>query len=400
MRLGLLLTLILISFVGRTCDTDVVIQEGPAISFCYGSPTVLHASPGFVSYSWTGPQNSSNMNFSPNQSGEYVVSATDGLGCVSTDTIQVTIFPVQNAVILSSEGNTICSGSSGTMLSVSGAFTTFSWSTGSTQAVILITSGGAYSVSATDANGCTSNASIFINEPEFEISVSNDLICTGGFSTLTASDGTSYLWSNGSATPSITVNPTTTTTYTVQVTNNQCSGTISGTIEVVDIPISYVEDTFLIAAGDVIFMNGPAGFDQYNWTPATDLTLTNTQGSTFIGSNNSTYVLTSIHNAGCTRVDTFTVIVLALNAPNGFSPNGDQINDTFVIPEFNQYDGSILIWNRWGEIVFESENYQNNWDGTCQAGTCIGNGDLPEGTYFYKVEIEQLEFSGFTTIKR
>jgi gliding motility-associated-like protein len=184
------------------------------------------------------------------------------------------------------------------------------------------------------------------------------------------------------------------------VINNQCSGTISGTIEVVDIPISNVEDTFLISEGDVIFMNGPAGFDQYNWTPATNLTLSNTQGSTFIGNNNSTYVLTSTHNAGCTRIDTFTVIVLKLNAPTGFSPNGDQVNDTFIIPEFEEYDGSIVIWNRWGEIVFESENYQNNWNGTCQAGTCLGNGDLPEGTYFYKIEIEHLEFTGFTTIKR
>lgn len=400
MRLAFLLTFVWFRLHVQACDTDVVIQEGPTISFCYGSPAILHASSGFVSYTWTGPQNSTNQNFSINQSGEYVVSAIDGVGCVSTDTIQVTIFPVQNAVILSSEGTTICTGSSGTMLSVSGSYNTFSWSTGSTQAVILVTTGGAYSVSATDANGCTSNASIFINEPEFDIIVSNNLVCTGGSSTLTASGGTSYLWSNGATTSTISVQPTSTTTYTVEITNNQCSGTVSETIEVVNIPISNIEDTFLIAEGDVIFMNGPDGFDQYNWTPAANLTLSNTQGSTFIGSNSSTYILTSIHNAGCTRVDTFTVIVLRLNAPTGFSPNGDQVNDTFIVPEFEEYQGSLVVWNRWGEIVFESDDYQNNWDGTCQSGFCIGNGDLAEGTYFYKIEIEKLEFTGFTTIKR
>lgn len=400
MRLSFLLVFCWCAFASKACDTDVVIQEGSTISFCYGTPTVLHASPGFVSYSWTGPQNGSTMNFSPSISGEYVVSATDGVGCISTDTIEVTIHPVQNAVIQSSEGTTICPGSSGTMLSVAGAFNSFSWSTGSTQAVILVNNGGTYSVAATDANGCTSNASIFINEPVFSVSSSSDLICSGGSVVLTASGGTSYLWSNGATTASITVNPSTTTNYTVQVTSNQCTGILTETVEVVDIPVSNVEDTFLIAEGDVIFMNGPEGFDQYNWTPTNNITLTNTQGTTFTGSTNSTYVLTSIHNAGCTRIDTFTVIVLKLNAPTGFSPNGDQMNDTFVIPELDEYAGSIVVWNRWGEVVFESEDYQNNWDGTCQSSFCIGNGILAEGTYFYKVEIESLEFSGFTTIKR
>lgn len=400
MRLKILIWGILSTLTGYACDVDVVIQEGSSVSFCYGSPTLVQASSGFVSYAWTGPQNSTNQNFSPTISGEYVVSAVDALGCISTDTIQVTVYPVQNAVILSSEGTTICTGGSGTMLSVSGAFSSFNWSTGSTQSVILVTSGGAYSVSATDANGCSSNASIFINEPEFDISSTSGLICSGGSSTLTASGGTSYLWSNGATTASISVQPTTTSTYSVQITNNQCSGTVSETIEVVDIPISQVEDTFLIAEGDVIFMNGPAGFDLYNWSPEQDLTLTNTQGTTFIGSNSTTYILTSLHLAGCTRIDTFTVIVLKLNAPTGFSPNGDLVNDTFVIPELDMYDGSMVVWNRWGEIVYESDHYQNNWDGTCQAAACIGNGDLSEGTYFFKVEINNLEFTGFTTIKR
>jgi len=60
----------------------------------------------------------------------------------------------------------------------------------------------------------------------------------------------------------------------------------------------------------------------------------------------------------------------------------------------------VVIFNRWGDKVFKSESYQNDWDGSCQTEFCIGNGQLPEGTYFYTIDIESIHFDGFTTIKR
>jgi gliding motility-associated-like protein len=382
------------------CDTDVTIAQGSSISFCAGSNTVVSAASGFVSYSWTGPQNFSTATIFPSVSGQYVVEAIDAIGCISTDTIDVTVFSAPFGVIVSSEGNVICPGGPGTVLSLTQGFTSYLWSTGSTVPILPVDEPGTYSVQVTDANGCSSNTSIIISSPNFALNVANSTICSGMSTSLSASGGSSYLWSGGETSPSITVSPEISTEYTVEITSGNCSTTLSATIEVVDVGNSFIQDTFIIAEGDVIFMNGPEGYDSYSWSPTENLTLTDTQGSTFIGTESSTYVLTSIHNAGCVRVDTFTVIVLQMTAPTGFSPNNDQQNDLFVVPELNVYKGKIMIWNRWGDLVFESEHYQNNWDGTCESSMCMGNGPLPEGTYYYQIEAENLTFTGFTTIKR
>lgn len=399
MRFGILIFIILFSLSSFACDVDVIILEGDEIAFCQGSGTTINASSGFNSYSWTGPQNGSGQTFTPIISGEYVVSALDENSCVSTDTIQVTVYSAPVGIIISSEGNLICEGSSGTLLSLTQGFAAYEWSTGSTQSAIQVTEGGVYSVQVIDFNGCIGNSSIVINQPEFGFSSSAEQICTGGTVILSATGGTSYLWSTGETTNSITVSPEIQTTYSVTVTNGTCSQEFSQSIDVIAVPSSIIEDTFIIAHGNVIFMNGPAGYDSYSWTPQTDITLFNTQGTTFFGTNSSEYTLISTHAEGCQREDYFVVIVLSMEAPVGFSPNGDQVNDTFVIPELELYDGSIVIWNRWGDIVYESDNYQNDWNGTCQTALCIGSGPLPEGTYYYKVETENLTFTGFTTIK-
>jgi gliding motility-associated-like protein len=70
--------------------------------------------------------------------------------------------------------------------------------------------------------------------------------------------------------------------------------------------------------------------------------------------------------------------------PQGFSPNGDGINDFFVIRGILTYpNNSIEIYNRWGNRVFEASPYQSNWDGRSSHHLTIGNNELPVGTYFY-----------------
>jgi gliding motility-associated-like protein len=78
--------------------------------------------------------------------------------------------------------------------------------------------------------------------------------------------------------------------------------------------------------------------------------------------------------------------------PNVFTPNGDGINDFFEISNIQQYnDVKFVVYNRWGQIVYESNNYNNTWDGA-------GNAD---GIYFYILEIPTLNiFKGFLTIIR
>ena len=74
-------------------------------------------------------------------------------------------------------------------------------------------------------------------------------------------------------------------------------------------------------------------------------------------------------------------------SPNGFSPNGDGVNDTWVIKNLELYpDNELIIFNRWGNEVFSVKGYRNDWSGDSNSKFTIGNG-LPVGTYFYVLKI-------------
>jgi len=75
--------------------------------------------------------------------------------------------------------------------------------------------------------------------------------------------------------------------------------------------------------------------------------------------------------------------------PEGFSPNADGINDLFVIRGIQFFpENSFVIFNRWGNKVYETENYQNTWDGKATMGLIPGGDDLPVGTYFYLLDLK------------
>jgi gliding motility-associated-like protein len=89
-------------------------------------------------------------------------------------------------------------------------------------------------------------------------------------------------------------------------------------------------------------------------------------------------------------------------APQGFSPNGDGINDYFEILDVEQYpNAKLTVYNRWGAEVFHSDHYHNEWDGRA-TNTIFGNNVLPAGTYFYILELgdgKSEPFTGYVYIK-
>ena len=87
--------------------------------------------------------------------------------------------------------------------------------------------------------------------------------------------------------------------------------------------------------------------------------------------------------------------------PEGFSPNGDGINDTFNIPDFLNFANiEINIFNRAGVLVYESKDWNNNWDGVANTGIYKGK-QMESGTYYYLIEIRGLEsFKGFVYLSR
>jgi gliding motility-associated-like protein len=81
-------------------------------------------------------------------------------------------------------------------------------------------------------------------------------------------------------------------------------------------------------------------------------------------------------------LDFFTCGV-SLEIPEGFSPNGDNTNDTWVIPGVEEFpENTMAVFNRWGAKVYSKAPYDNSWDGTCSENT-VGSSLLPEGTYFF-----------------
>lgn len=95
--------------------------------------------------------------------------------------------------------------------------------------------------------------------------------------------------------------------------------------------------------------------------------------------------------------DTLRIEVKDFFVPAGFSPNADGVNDQFVITGMAQYPGSrLLVFNRWGQKVYDNASYDNSWDGRGENGT-----DLPDDTYFYTLNLNGDDtYNGYIVIKR
>lgn len=94
-------------------------------------------------------------------------------------------------------------------------------------------------------------------------------------------------------------------------------------------------------------------------------------------------------------------IIFDLGIPSGITPNGDGVNDFFVIPhlnnEYNLFpENELVVFNRWGDVVFQSQPYHNDWTGESGSGE-----ELPEGTYYYVFKLEAgVSYQGDLTILR
>jgi gliding motility-associated-like protein len=112
----------------------------------------------------------------------------------------------------------------------------------------------------------------------------------------------------------------------------------------------------------------------------------------------NTVLTWNMSNEGCeSGTDTLVITYVDLNIPNAFSPDGDNRNDFFEIKGIESYGpAQMIITNRWGEIVYESTNYLNDWSGQNKNGQ-----ELTNDTYYYQLILkDNSEFSGFVMVKR
>jgi len=188
---------------------------------------------------WTGPNgftsndaNATITNITAANAGVYTATLTNttGGGCSVTATTTVVVTPVTPTITASGPTN-ICPGSSVTLTASAG--TSYHWSNGATTQSIAASTAGNYTVTVTNTGGCSGTSAptdVIVNPPPVSAITASGptTFCPSGAVTLTASSGSSYLWSTGATTPSINV--TSTGNYTVTVTNaNGCSATSAPT---------------------------------------------------------------------------------------------------------------------------------------------------------------------------
>lgn len=386
----------------HACNVDVAIVQGSSITMCPEIEDGLSATSGYVQYTWTGPVNGNGQTASVTGNGWVYVEAEDNVGCISTDSILVTLYAAPAPVISSSEGLNICPAIGGTILSLDQTYDSYSWSDGSSAPTLFVTESGEYKVTVTDANSCTDSGSVSINFVEFGLNaVGGSTVCAGSHLMLEADGGDVYAWSTGEFTPSIVVAPTASSNYSVTIYKGACYETLSITVDIAVLPEHSLPDTVYVLPGQTEYVYGPANFNTYLWSPAEHVTSQTSPYTGYTGMVSGDVMLVATSDSlGCSMTHTVHFKFIDITIPEGFSPNGDGLNDVFEIPEIFEFAASLKVWNRWGDLVFESDRYRNDWDGTCQSGFCIGNSVLPDGTYFYILTIEDHKFDGYLTLKK
>jgi gliding motility-associated-like protein len=352
-------------------------------------------------------------------------------GCVSTITTTPGVIsaPV-NAAFTVSESS-VCAGSTITATYTgNGAGTataTWSWGGGAVQSGSGF---GPYTVkydrngliSLTVKNGaCVSNApSVVINvtpKPVVDFTPGALAGCfpfTVNFTNNTQ-NGDAYKWEFGDGNTSTGVNPANTYNfpgvYTVKLVateQGKCADSITKTnlITVKDLPnaaftVSPAENKPLeLHEANFSFVNGSSGAATYKWDFG-DNTSSTQNNATHQYQQPGNYVVTlhAINDIGCedTAVRQFMMVIpdKVLVIPNVFSPNGDGVNDTWEIAGLRGVTNcSVEIFNRWGQQVYNSHEYNVPWDGTWKGKP------LPVGTFYYIIKTATRSYNGWVALIR
>lgn len=366
-----------------------------ADTVCFNDTTQFtNTSTGGVTYYWnfgdppTGVNNTS-LNVNPyhvfSAPGTYTVSLIAKHPDWCNDTVKKNVVVLALPIPKITGTDSICSGTSA-ILTASGG-TSYVWNTGATSSSITVNPLINTTYTVTVSNGkCSADTTYKLHVRPIGTGAitGNGSVCFGSNIVLTASGGGTYLWNTGATTSSITItaNSFSDTAYSVVIGNGDSCTTIHKRINIDSISgFACCNDT--ISAGNSVILVG-SGSTSYYWTPDVGLSCDTCPDPTVSPTVTTTYTLVSLTDAGCRANSLVTVYVdipcRDFFVPNVFTPNGDDVNDTYLIKAEFMSMYVIDIYNRWGKKVFHSTDPSAPWDGT------IKGAQAAAGVYYYIIK--------------
>ena len=326
--------------------------SGTTILTC-ANPVINLQATGGVTYTWTGGSSVSTAANSFTLPGQYTVNMIDPNGCPVSQNITLTqnvvLPPVQ---ITNNSGATVIDCNNATInLSASGGGQ-YAWNNGLGSNVnVSIATAGTYTVVVTAANGCVDSSTVIVTvAPTPLITISDTAICSGQSVTLSPTYfpggvGGTIIWSTSQSTPTITVSPTTTTTYNILYNYNGCPATEDVVVSVNQTPVVTVNNT-TICLGDNAQLtatpNAPGG--SYLWTQGGETTSSISTSPASSTNYNVVYTLAGCPSAPATGAVTVNPIpTVSVNSITICQGDVDSLTATPNIP------GGTYLWAQGGQ---------------------------------------------------
>ncbi|MFM2375655.1 MAG: hypothetical protein RLZZ165_752 [Bacteroidota bacterium] len=392
------------------------IDVGSDFIMCENDTVQLQAT-GAQSYSWSpatalsNPLSGSPMAF-PIRDIIYVATGTDQFGCQDQDTLAIQVLPAPIANAWG--GKMICEDSSLQVFSSGGV--TYSWIPPTAfndphlqNPIVTLTATTDLVVTALGANGCRDRDTVHVPvtpTPVIRV-VGPKILCKGESTALLASGGETYLWSTGATTPRINVRPQASTVYTVWAYINGCPSKPDSIFMMVDtvLPVAnfFADPDSGILPFSASFFNQSEHSTHWAWdfgdgSGSGDFSPTHEYQDT----GHYEVILTATTTNGCRDTAVQKVIVGAdftIYIPNAFTPNGDGLNDYWHVNWIGVETFHVMLFDRWGMMIFESSDPDFQWDAILHGKAC------QEGIYTYVIQAsgylrEKMKRAGTVTLIR
>ena len=420
---------------GCSASDNVVISVYPQIpayagldqSICRLQESANLTASGGIAYNWNPTTGLSNPNVynptaTPTSTTTYTIIVSDANACTATDNVIVTVNSIPTYTFTSDSVNCY-SGTDGSInISPTGGIQPYSYTWNpmvSYDSAAINISAGLYYITVTDSNGCYAIGNIPLNQPaQLTLNTSGDVVICYGDSTVisTSSNGGtgnhSYFWDNGLGTgSSFTVNPTTTTIYTVSVTDaNGCTATpLSLTVDVsppISVNLSGIPTSMCLGGTSLLTAtaNGGNGYYTYTWGQGIGVS---SQSVNVFPTLTTTYPVTVTDNCGSPQgVDSIEIIVYPLpivdfsaDLINGCQPLLVNFTDNST-PEIGTW-----LWN-FGDTAsgndsistLENPSHIFNLPGTYTISLTVSTTDGCTGSYTYQdmIEVYPLPVANFS----